>query len=114
DAYFTSVLKLTAAERKLLTGGAPLVKNLEADPSKEVAVFGAVWIGVPAAKYVAALQDIANFEKGAGFRATRKVGEPARIQDFAELLVPDDDVEDLESCKVGDCKLKVSADALAR
>lgn len=114
DAYFTKVLKLTAAERKLLLDGAPLAKNLEADPAKEVALFGAIWINAPIAKYVAALQDIENFEKGAGFRATKKVSDPARIEDFAALALPDDDVKDLRVCKVGNCELKLSAEGLAR
>ena len=67
DSYFTKVLKLTADERRVLLSGAPLAKNLEADPSKEVAIFGAIWVAAPIAAYVAALQDIENFEKGARF-----------------------------------------------
>lgn len=114
DAYFTQVLKLSPAERRLLHSGAPLARNLDADPAKEVAVFGAIRIGAPIAKYLAALQDIERFETGAGFRATKKVGEPARLQDFAALVLPDDDFRDLRSCRVGDCELKVSAEALAR
>ena len=114
DDYFTRALKLSAQERTVLLAGAPLAKNLDADPGKEVAVFGAIWIAAPVAAYVAAVRDIENFEKGASFRVTKKVSEPARIEDFAELVLPDDDVRDLRSCKVGDCELKLSADALAR
>jgi hypothetical protein len=114
DSYFTKVLKLSPQERQALLAGRPVAKNLDADPAKEVAVFGAIWIDAPAAKYVAALKDIENFEKGAGFRATRKISEPARLQDFSELVLPDDDLQDLKSCKVGACALKVSAEALAR
>jgi len=114
DDYFTKVLKLSAQDRKVLLAGAPLAKSLEADPGKEVAVFGAIWIAAPIATYVAAIQDIENFEKGESFRATKKVSETARIEDFAQLVLPDDDVHDLRSCKVGDCELKLSADALAR
>jgi hypothetical protein len=114
DAYFTNVVKLNSAERTRLLAGSPVAKNLDADPAKEVAVFGAVWIGAPIAKYVAALQDIENFEKGGGFRITKRVSEPARVQDFAQLVLPDEDVRDLRSCRVGDCELKVSAEALGR
>lgn len=114
DAYFTQVLRLSAGERKVLLGGGPLTKNLDTDPNKEVGVFGAVWIAAPKAGYVAAVQDIENFERGAGFRATKRVSEPARIEDFAELVLPDDDVKDLRVCKVGDCEIKVSAEMLAR
>jgi len=114
DAYLTTVLKLTAAERKLLLSGAPIAKNLEADPTKEVAISGAIWIGVPASTYVARLQDIENFEKGGGFRSTKKLSEPARVEDFAALTLPPADVADLRWCQVGNCELKLSAEAVAR
>ena len=65
---------------------------------------------MPRARYVAALNDIEHFESGGGFRATKKVSEPARIEDFAALVLPDDDVADLRSCEVGDCELKASAE----
>ena len=114
EAYFTKVVKLSPEERNMLLAGSPLARNLEADPTKEVAVFGAIWIDAPVAKYVAALQDIENFEKGPGFRATKKISDPARIPDFAALVLPADDVQDLKACKVGDCQLKLSGEALAR
>lgn len=114
EEYFTRTLKLTPDERKQLLAGAPVARNIDADPAKEVAIFGAVWIAVAPAKYVAALQDIENFEKGEGFRATKKISEPARVEDFAALTLPDDDVKDAKACKVGDCELKVSEAGLAR
>ena len=93
----------------------PVARNLDAlDPSKEVAVFGAIWINAPAATYVARLQDIERFETGGGFRVTEKISEPARVEDFAALALPPEDVEDLRFCEVGDCELKLSAEALAR
>jgi hypothetical protein len=114
DAYFTKVVKLAPDERKALASGAPVAKLLDADPSKEVAVFGAVWIAAPIAGYVAAMQDIENFETGGGFRVTRKLSEPARIEDFAPLVLPEDDVTDLRSCRIGDCEIKLGAEALER
>ena len=72
DEYLTKILKLTPDERTRLLAGAPVSRNIDADPSKEVAIFGAIWIAAPVAKYLAALQDIENFEKGEGFRATKK------------------------------------------
>ena len=114
DEYFTKVLKLTPDERTRLLAGAPVSRNIDADPSKEVAIFGAIWVAAPVATYIAALQDIENFEKGQGFRATKKIGEPARVEDFAALTLPPDDVKDLRSCQVGDCELKLSEAALLR
>ena len=71
EKYFSAVLKLSAEDRQTLQSGEPLTKELEADPAKEVALFGAIWIAAPPARYVAALNDIEKFESGGGFRASR-------------------------------------------
>jgi hypothetical protein len=114
DAYLTKTIQLTAEERAALVGGEPVARLLPADPAREVAVFGAIWIEAPIASYVAALEDIENFEKGGGFRATKKVSDPVRVEDFAELVLPPDDVEDLQACEIGSCEIKLGAEALTR
>jgi hypothetical protein len=43
---------------------------------------------------------------------TKKVSEPARIEDFAALILPQEDVDDLRRCKVGSCEMKLSQAAL--
>jgi hypothetical protein len=47
DSYVRNTVKLTAAEQKQLGGGEPVTRLLAADQSKEVAVFGAIWINAP-------------------------------------------------------------------
>src|SRR5262252_1432056 len=58
--YVTKDVKLTQAEQAQLAGGKPVTKLLDADPSKEVGIFGAVWIQAPISRYVAAVRDIEN------------------------------------------------------
>lgn len=114
ETYLTKIVALTPDERTQLVDGAPVAKNLQADASKEVALFGAIWIQAPIARYLNLLQDIENFEKGPGFRVTKKVSDPARIDDFSALVLPDDDFKDLRTCQVGDCELKLSGETLTR
>lgn len=114
ERYLAETVHPTADERSTLLSGAPLTKLLDADPNKEVAVFGAVWINAPAARYIERLQDIENFERGGGFRVTKRISNPPRLEDFDALTLPDEDFEDLKSCRVGDCELKVSAESLDR
>jgi hypothetical protein len=66
EAYLTSTVKLSARERQQLISGAPMTKMLDADASKEVAVFGAVWINAPIHRYVEAVKDIEAFERDGG------------------------------------------------
>jgi hypothetical protein len=114
DAYVTTHVKLPPAARARLLSGHPVTAMLEADPAREVGVFGAVWIGAPASSYVAAVRNIEQFEKGENFRVTKKISSPPRLEDFSAMDLPDDDVVDLRRCRVGSCELKLSEAALLR
>ncbi|HJZ72816.1 MAG TPA: hypothetical protein VKE51_13820, partial [Vicinamibacterales bacterium] len=112
--YVTRDVKLTADEQAQLAQGKPVTKLLDADASKEVGIFGAVWIDAPIARYVAAVQDIENFEKGENFLVTKRVSSPPRPEDFAQISFTPDELKDLKSCKVGDCDLKLGEAGLTR
>jgi len=112
EKYLTTEVHPTAAQRKALLSGFPLTKLLPSDPSKEVFVFGAIWINAPAEDYVKRVKNIEDFEKGSGFRITKKISDPATLDDFAQLELPDGDVEDLRRCQPGSCQLKLSAKGL--
>jgi hypothetical protein len=114
EHYLAGVVKLPAAQRAQLLGGAPVTKLLDADGSKEVAIFGAIWVDAPITRYVDALQDIENFERGGGFRVTKRISEPPALEDFAQLHLPEEDVDDLRTCRVGDCEVKLSESSLKR
>jgi hypothetical protein len=112
--YIARDVKLSPAEQERLLRGEPVTKLLDADGSKEVAIFGAVWIKAPVARYVSAVKDIEQFEKGGNFLVTKRISNPPRLDDFARFTLPADDVDDLKSCKVGSCDLKLGEPALVR
>jgi hypothetical protein len=113
EAYVTD-LSLTAAERKRLQSGRPVTKLVDVDASKEVSVFGAIWISAPIRRYVEAMEDIESFERGASFIVTRRISAPPGIDDFAQLRLPEQDVQSLRACRVGDCDVKLDERALNR
>jgi hypothetical protein len=114
DAYLTTHVHLAPAERKSLLSNVPVTKLLETDPSKEVSVFGAVWIDAAPVDYVRLMEDIERFEHGGGFHITKKISAPPKIDDFALLRLPEEDLKDLRTCRVGDCALKLGEQALER
>jgi hypothetical protein len=111
ESYLAKTVQPTTRERQALMSGAPITKLLDSDASKEVAVFGAAWIDGSPAEYVRRVKDV-NFERGGAFRVTKRISDPPRLEDFAQLELPADDVKDLRSCKVGDCELNLGAKAL--
>jgi hypothetical protein len=114
DSYLMKDAKLTSAQRTQLLAGEPVTRVLDTDPSHEVAVLGALWVASPPARYIAAVKDIEQFEKGENFLVTKKVSSPPRLEDFAALRIPPDDVADLRSCKVGSCEVKLGERALVK
>jgi len=114
EHYLTHTARLSADQRRALESGAPITKLLDVHETEEVAVFGAVWIDAPVERYVEQLKDIEAFESGKGFNVTRRIGSPPKLEDFAGLRLPEKDLKDLRSCRVGDCDVKLGEEALRR
>ncbi len=114
DDYLTTTVKLTAEERARLVAGEPVTRLLDADENKEVGVFGAVWVDAPMGRYVGRVKDIETFERGGGFKVTRRISTTPRAEDFKEMRMTDEDVADLRTCTVGNCKVKLDEKGLAR
>jgi hypothetical protein len=114
DSYLTDGITLSPNERQRLLDGSPLSRLLDADAGKEVAVFGAVWVAAPIRRYVEAVSDSEGFEQGGGFKVTKRISAPPRLDDFSALRLPDEDLDDLRNCRVGDCEVKLGEQALTR
>ena len=114
DEYLSEHVRLTPAQRTDLLAGKPVTRMLEADLSHEVSIFGAIWVNAPTERYVQLVQDVEQFEKGENFRITKRISNPPRAEDFAFMDLPDEDVVDLRTCRIGDCELKLSEAALMR
>jgi hypothetical protein len=112
DSFLMNEARATAQDRAALLAGQPVVKLLDTDPAREVAVFGAIWVNAPSALYVEQVKNIERFESGDAFHITKRISDPPRADDFARLEIPDQDFKDLKDCTVGDCSLKLDADGL--
>ena len=114
NTYITNSVRLTPAERSALLTDRPVTKLLDAEPDKEVSVFGAIWIDAQPAAYVRLVKDIERFERGGPFRITKSITDPPQLRDFASLNLPDEDIGSLKTCRVGDCDIKLSQEAVER
>jgi hypothetical protein len=108
-SFLTEEAHASLSDREALLAGLPLVKLLDADPAKEIAVLGAVWVNAPPRLYVEEVKNIEQFERGGAFLITKRISDPPREDDFAALTISDQDFEDLKDCTIGDCVLKLDA-----
>jgi hypothetical protein len=114
ESYLTTIVQTTSSERKLLLDGSPITKFLDTDPSKEVSVFGAIWINASPHGYVEAVRDIENFERGEMFMITKRISAPPKVDDFAEWQLQQEDLTDLKTCRIGKCELKLSGQTIEK
>ena len=112
EHYLTHGAKLTPDERNRLLNGQPVTKMLDADETKELSVFAAAWINGSMRRYVEGVKDIETFERGGGFKTTKRIGTPPRLEDFREFRLPDEDLDDLRYCRVGSCEISLGEQAL--
>ena len=110
-AAFSDLVHLMPAELQALKAGQPISKPLQSD-DREIKLLGAVWINAPVSKYVQALNHIERLEQGDGFQITRRISDPPRLEDFAALQVPDNDVQELKKCRPGKCDVKLDEYAI--
>lgn len=92
--------------------GKVLVKSPDSEADNEIALVGAVLIEAPTAFFLRMYRDIERFEGGLG--PTKKVSDPPRPEDFATMTLPEEDFEDLEKCRLGDCDLKIGESGISR
>jgi len=105
---------LTPDQWKAVEGGEIEARVLDTERKNEVAVAGAARLRASAACFVERFQDIESFKKNAAVLRIEKFSPPPSPLDLAHFALEPRDLADLESCRVGDCKLKLSAEIIER
>lgn len=104
----------SAEDLRSLEQGEVVTKVLDTHVDNEVAIMGAVWINANVEDFVARQKDIESFEGGEAVEAIQKLSRPPRAEDFAKLRFPEEDLDDLANCELGDCEVKIDEDSLVR
>lgn len=105
---------LSADEIRQAEQGEVVVKVLDTPVKYEVALFGIVWVDATTDYFVEKYSDIENFEKGEGVLQIQKISDPPRFEDFASIRFPQEDLDAIPNCKIGNCAVKIQEDSLLR
>src|SRR4030095_8897062 len=88
--------------------GEPVARLIPSNDPREVAVCGVVQIPSDPETALKAFQLSLSLKQNSILQSG-KFTNPPRIEDLASLTLSDDDIADLKTCAVGDCKLRLSA-----
>ena len=106
-------LKFSAADIADLEHGKVVRHMLPANADGIVAAVGGVRIRAPKDRFAAAYRDIARFKRGEAVLQIGRFSSPPEYKDLDGLTITRDDF-DLRDCRVGDCEIRLPADAIHR
>jgi hypothetical protein len=107
-------IKLDAPQLSAVESGEPVVKVLETQHPRDVAVFGIVATSQTREAIAARLRD---FRRSLATPTRVRFGilsTPATAADVQTLVISKDDVDDAKKCKPGDCNFKLPKTEMAR
>ncbi|HSF14797.1 MAG TPA: hypothetical protein VLK65_04530 [Vicinamibacteria bacterium] len=93
-----------------MDGGKAFARVLDMKDGKEVAIVGVVRIRATTDFFLRMFRDIERFDTGAS--QIKKLSDPPRPEDFANMRVPEEDLKALPKCSLDDCDMKLGQTAL--
>jgi hypothetical protein len=109
----TDSLKFTPAELSELRKGRVVRHAVESSAPGEIAVVGAVRVRAPIRTLIDSVRNIADFKRGPGILEIGRFSDPPAASDLDRLTVTPQDF-DPDDCRVGDCGVRLPADAIER
>jgi hypothetical protein len=106
-------LKFSAGDLADLEQGKIVRHTLPATASGEVAAVGGVRVRAGKERFAAAYRDIARFKRGESVLEIGRFSNPPELKDLDSLTITRDDF-DLRECRVGDCDIRLPAEAIRR
>lgn len=109
--FFKDHIKLTDSEIQQIDKGQVVTKIVESgDPKYGMLVFGAVYVNAPVAQFGPVVKDIQGLLQNKVYQAVQTFspnGTPPKSSDFDRMTLERKDVDELRTCKPGDCDLQI-------
>jgi hypothetical protein len=109
--FFKDKIHLTDAEIQSIQQGQVVTKVLESGDAKYgLLVFGAVYVNAPVSKFAAVVKDFPALLQNKVYLKVQEfsqIGAPPKPADFAALTIDNKDIDELQTCKPGDCDIQI-------
>jgi hypothetical protein len=112
--FLMGAFDLSAAEIGRLDHGDVISRTLDVKNRREVATLGIVWIDTSPSRYVERLADITTFKRTDDVLQIGLFSSVPQAGDVAALSIDAAELKRLRECRVGDCDVRLPADAIER
>lgn len=106
-AFFAPSVVVTERDRRHLTNGDPVSHSIPA-PKGQVAIFAAVPVSATGDRLAAWTRAISRLKKSDQVPISRRFSDPPRLDDLDGLVFDDDTLDDVRSCRMNDCHVKLT------
>src|ERR1043166_2421328 len=113
-AFLAASFGVTGADLARVDRGEVVSGTLAITDKREVATFGIVRVRVPPEFYALRVADIATFKKTDGIVQIGTFTNPPGLTDVTALTLDEEDLDSLQSCRVGHCDMQLPAAAIGR
>jgi len=110
---FKERIKLTDSEIERIGQGQVVTKVLPSAGNYGMLVFGAVYINAPIDKFVSSFRDVKKLKENKVYLEVQEFspgGASPKLSDFERLALDRKDIDELQTCKPGDCELQIFDD----
>lgn len=112
EGYLGGEIGFTRRDLASIGRGRVVTRLVDTDDPREIAVASVGRVPASLERFMAEAGDASRLLSGRTVAHASVVPDPARASDFATLTLPEGDIEDLERCRPGDCKVKLPEEAM--
>ena len=110
---FKERVKLSDQEIQNIEQGQVITKVLSSSDKYGLLVFGAVYVNAPVEKFAAAFRDVKKLKENKVYLDVQEFspgGAPPKVSDFERLSLDNKDIDQLHTCKPGECDIQIFDD----
>jgi hypothetical protein len=107
-------LRLSDPDMAAIAQGRVIAKILSAKDKREIVALGMIRVNVSQEEFLKRYRDIGSFKQGPEVLQLGKFSNPAKLSDIQGLTLESGDIDDLKSCRIGSCGLKLSSEMINR
>jgi len=112
ENYFRQNIGLNQGQIDDIHNRKPVVKVMESRTPADIIVFGAVYINATPESYIEFVNDFHRLRTLPIYQAVAKFSNPPTVNDLNGFSFGAEDVKELRSCKLGDCKIQLPAESM--
>ena len=112
ESFFRQNIGLSQDQIDAIRSGRPLVRPLPPRTPEEVLLFGAVYMHGAPETYFQYARNFDRLREVPGFLALGVFTDPPQLSDLQGFAFDSEDIQDLKSCKPGNCRIQMPSTSI--